>query len=825
MLTTNRITFATIIILLALLPALVACSDGQQQARQKYNVVISELMPSNRTGLINGSNSPTDWIEIKNNGNSPIDLEDFTLVVKKNSADDQSQSTADKKKDKTRKWTFPAVKIDAGEYLVVFADKTNDSIPGNSLQANLKLPKEGATVQLLSPDDSVLSEVSYSAMEPDQSLALQSDNAYTATFWQSPGFENSRKGYEAANQRIDSLRNAPVLIWELMSRAPHSYENWVELKNVSDSPVDLSAYSLSKKMGKEEAWQLPAKTLAPGEIISYQLVGRKAGKGNAQQAPFKVGDAETIVLSKNGKFVDGMCARLTPYGGSVGRLPGRKGLFYFTSPTRGKENDKSGMRYIAEKPLWNQAPGIYKDQKNLCLKLKDPERKVHYTLDGSEPTVNSPVVRDSIVINKPTVVRCFAEGDSATLRSNIATATYLIGVDHDLPVVNISLNQGDFYNSSNGIYANGPGYGGEFPYFGANFWKNWTKKAHVELFDGDKKFASDCGLKIFGGYSRALPKKSLRIKFRGQFGDSKVNYDFFNTGQPLDIEDLVLRSGSQDYNRYMIKDEFFTSLARTDSTSLLSQLYRPVAVYINAEYFGLYYLREKIDKNFVARKLNLPNDSIDLHLSGPSQYKTLENRIAGLDMTKSENFKLAQDNIDLQGLIDYKIGNIFSGKWDTGNIRYARSRHPKSDRKWRFVYYDIDASWSRSGTPKAAFSLSMSPDVLPPEKARHNVLINSMLRNSDFRQMFLERLAYHLANAYSVKNTTAHFDKFIDQIRNEMKLNCQRWKGLSYAQWEKNIKEFRARLETRPKIILDDLRRYLSITDAENQKHFSSLGY
>lgn len=834
----NRLFFTSFIALAAL--AIVSCGSVAEPDR---NIVINELMASNRTGLLKNGKKPADWIELKNTSDHPVNLEGYELSVEKTLPDSMSAANG----ATPEKWELPDVNIGPGECLVIFCDKKkkkevdakkekkekkkkaadDKEKAAKDLSADFNLPKEGATVRLVAHGNKTISEVKYGALEPDQALALQADKTYKPTFWQSPGFDNNRKGYEEAMLKIDGQRQSPLKIWELMSRAGHSYDNWVELKNVSDQPLDLSAYRISKKMDKSEGWQLPARTLAPGEIISFQLAGGKAAKNNPQQAPFKIGSNETVVLIKDSTFADGMCARLTPYGGSIGRQIGQQGFFFFDTPSRNADNGSAGLRYIAENPAFDQKPGIYKDKEKMVIRLRDKTRPVHYTLDGSEPTMSSPVLKDSLVLTKPTVIRSFAEGDSVTMRSNIATTSYLLGVDHDLPVINISVNNGDLYNHSNGIYADGPGYGGDFPYMGANFWKNWTKKAHVEMFDDKGGFASDCGLKIFGGFSRALAKKSLRLKFRGQFGDAKVNYDFFGTGQPMDFEDLVLRSGSQDYNRYMLKDEFFTSLAQkgSDTGSMLTQMYRPVAVYINAEYFGLFYLREKVDKNFVARKLNLPNDSIDIHLSGPSEYRKMVTRIQGMDMSKPENYEFARQNIDLVSLIDYKIGSIYAGRGDVGNIRHVRSRAAGSDRKWRFVFYDIDVSWQASGKPSARFFLSTASDAIVPEKAFHNVLMEKLLRNKDFRQLFLERLSYHLANTYSAKTATEHFDKFVAQIRNEMKHNCKRWPGLSYEKWEKNIAEFRSRFDNRPQLVLNDLRKYLSITDEENKKYFSSLGY
>lgn len=819
----KKIIFSVFFI--ACLFAISSCSNRKSDKYyNNLNIVINELMSSNRTGLQKDNKNPVNWIELKNNEKDSIDLEGFKLVVTKET-DKEVNDSSKNKEVKTAEWTFPSVKIGGGQCMVVIADKIKDSQKGGSLQADLKLPKSGGSIQFIAPNGSVLSQVNYADLEPDQALALQPDSTYKPTYWQSPGFENTREGYESAILEIDGQRNGPILIWELMSRAPHSYENWVELKNVSDKPVELSGYKIAKKMGKDEEWALPEKTLDPGQIISFKLVGGKANLNTGTQAPFKLGDPETIVLTKDGKFIDGVCGKLSQYGGSIGRKNNEKGFFFFSVPTQNSENGSDGCRFIAEKPEWNKKPGIYKKNDKIILKLKETGRPVHYTLDGSEPTHSSPVFKDSIVLTQPTVVRSFAAGDSVTMPSNIATATYLLGVEHSLPVINISLDREDLYNFNTGIYANGPGYGEESPHSGANFWKNWTKKAYMEMFDDQGGFESDCGFKIFGGYSRQLPKKSFRIKFRGQFGDAKVNYDFFGNGQPLDFEDLVLRSGSQDYKNNMIKDEFFTSLTQSGSPSLLTQMYRPVALYINAEYFGLYYLREKVDKNFVARKLNESNDSIDVTLSGPSHYRNLVNKIGSMDMRNNENFEFARKNIDFQGLIDYKIGNIFAGKTDVGNIRHVRSRNPGNDRKWRFVFYDIDYSWSASGKPSASMYLSTAPGAIVPEKIFHNVLIDRLLKNKEFRQLFLERLSYHLTNTYAANNTTAYFDKFIETIRPEMKLNCKRWPELSYERWEKNIEAFRSRFENRPKTVLNDLRQYLSITEEENKKYFSHLGY
>lgn len=857
-------------LMLAGLLILVSCSDSSNVDKGKY-IVINELMPSNRTGILNDKGKAADWIELKNTSNDSIDLKGFQLQVERleldsialaekeakkerkkaaraaAAADDEAAAEKEAEKEEKVKeqvmtWSFPAVKIGPGESLVVFASKSKKDenseageeapAPGRLLSADLKFPKEGGTVRFLTPRGSVIHELKYGAIEPDQSLSMQPDSTYKASYWQSPGFDNTRKGYEAAMLKMEEQRKSPLLIWEVMSRADKSAENWIELKNVSNGDVQLSDYALSKKLGKKEGWQLPSKVLKPGEIVTIVLSGNKA-RGDLN-APFKLGDSETIVLSKNGKFVDGVCAKSTIIGGSIGRANGQKGFFFYSTPTKNAENGDGGRRFVAESPEFNYKPGVYKEGSVITLRLKDPSRKVHYTLNGSAPTSDSPLLKDSIVVKENTVVRTFAEGDNENLRSNVATATYLIGVKHDLPIVNITVNNSDLYDYNTGIYADGPGYSPDFPHHGANFWKDWTKNANVEYFDGKEGLNAACGLKIFGGYSRSDPKKSFRLKFRGKYGDKEIDYDYFGTGRPVGLRDIVLRSGAQDYNRCMIRDEFFTSLLQANSPSLLTLAYRPVALYVNGKYFGLYYLREKFNDHYVARHLDISNDSVNIifskYLENGSRagYDNIIRYVTTHSMKEKADFEYVDKLVDLQGLIDQKLGEIYAGNHDVGNVRYVQSPDPKGDRKWHFVYYDLDASWI-SDMPSAAFYLAGSGPqafgAVAGDVSVHNTLISRMLQNPQFRELFLERLSYHLANTFSEKNATAVFDNLVARVRNEMKLNCERWPQLSYEGWEKNIATFRSKFKERPKQMLDDIRNYLKITPEEEKKYFSSLGY
>lgn len=125
-------------------------------------IVINEVMASNHVTLADPQGEFNDWIEIKNVSDQPVDLAGMYL--------------SDNPQDPL-KWAFPAETwIEAGGYVLVWADEDGDDTPG--LHANFKLSATGETLWLLDTAanrHALLDSVSFGPLEMDQSMGRYPD--------------------------------------------------------------------------------------------------------------------------------------------------------------------------------------------------------------------------------------------------------------------------------------------------------------------------------------------------------------------------------------------------------------------------------------------------------------------------------------------------------------------------------------------------------------------------------------------------------------------------------------------------------------------------
>ena len=306
---TKKGTLLIGIMALLLIPTFSSCDQ-----QGKGDFVINEIMASNHSSIMAKDGELYDWLEIKNISNKPASLEGYTLIIEKNANDSEEDNNVNQKS-----WELPAVELKAGECVVIFASKKDKSDPNGELHAGFKLPSKGGKIMLMK-GESVMSEVEYGILDDDLCLKRRDDGSYITSHEATPGYDNDDQGLEKSISNIEKQRSgAPLRVWELYTKGNKNGEAWVEIKNVSDSAINLQTYFLTTSKKNMNQYQLPDVVLQPGSF--YVVNGKEAG--------LKLATNKTVAITHNGKFVDGLCAPFTPKGVSIGHVDGKNGIYFF----------------------------------------------------------------------------------------------------------------------------------------------------------------------------------------------------------------------------------------------------------------------------------------------------------------------------------------------------------------------------------------------------------------------------------------------------------------------------------------------------------------
>ena len=119
---------------------------GPDAAGAPLGLSISEVQASNDDTLLDEDGDSSDWLELRHGGAAPVDLAGWHLT--------------DDREDLTR-WTFPAVTMNPGDHLVVFASGKDRRVAGRELHASFELASGGEWVALVAPDGTIVDELRY----------------------------------------------------------------------------------------------------------------------------------------------------------------------------------------------------------------------------------------------------------------------------------------------------------------------------------------------------------------------------------------------------------------------------------------------------------------------------------------------------------------------------------------------------------------------------------------------------------------------------------------------------------------------------------------
>jgi len=751
---------------------------------QNLQILISEVMASNCSTITNAAGQLCDWIELKNVGSQAADLSGCYL------SDDP---------DKRALHPITGLTLQPGQTAVILCSGA-DAAAG---EAAFALSKSGFTLMLTGPAGNILTTLDVPALEDDRVYALKADGTYFQTEQATPGYDNTQAGREAF--LLSQTAPGPLVISEVMpSNASFLRQDdgkcydWLELQNISDQPVDLSQFCLSNNRDFPDMMTLPQQILAPGQRIVIICSGSAQLSGNYIYAPFTLSREECWVYLTHaaGGFSDYVHVYDVPYQGSVGKVTGQNGTYYFTKPTPGTDNG-TGVAFISATPTVETPDGIYNDVKDVEVVLSG-EGEIRYTLDGNPPTAASALYTGPIRLTGTTVVRA-ASFEEGKLPSDLVTAAYIINENHTLPVISVAVEHDEMFGGA-GIHT--------------NFRTEREIPCNVKLFENGQGFDIDCGIKMFGHMGLTSPKKSFKINFRGRYGEDFLTYPVYGQDAPQYFDSLIIRSG-QDYPFTIFRDELFTSLARETGDNILAQRHKFCILYINGRYWGIYTMKEAFSETMIATNYGITQESVEIvqaPVDADTEMFRLMQYCRNNNMSDPEVWAYVTSQVDVDSIIDWMIMEGYSTNSDTQqNLRYFRSPE-LGDGGWHFAYYDIDWGWW--------FDIQFTYMLSPNESLQHMSLTRNMMENPEFREKFLTRLSELMATTLSNEHVHSCIDSYVELLKPEVQRDRDRW-DLTYAGWEYRLQEMRDFLDDNHlQKIVQNLRRYIGLTNKEAETYF-----
>jgi hypothetical protein len=766
-------------------------SDVEKISWEKPTVRINEYSPRRNPLVYDENHDTRGWVELYNYGTIMVDLSGMHLSDNPNRLD---------------KWEFPEGSIiNAGEYKVLqFSSEDNPQHISFNLRSNDEF-------LILSNQDRRVIDTVPVIMVPiyaSYGRCLSNPEDWLFFPFPTPGESNTALSY-------DTIEGLSLLEWRGVYIQNVTLDNKLTLFNSTDEAVSLDGWRTSLPSGDGRSQNLSGTIPANGTVeVALTAFAMRALQGR-----------EIFIFDNEGKIRDVFDTGELRYDVSSGRRQNAvTDCQYFFLASSGMSVPLSKYSAGPEFSTEDMYVGI---GTSITL-TAESGTTIRYTLDGTMPTSSSAIFTAPIPILRDTVIsaRVYRDGE---IPSTPVVRTFITGITHTLPVVMLTSCPVGLFSHETGMLAKGPGWKeGDFPYTGANFWKRWEREAHFAYYDenGVLQVESRAGIRVFGQFSRAVDQKSIAVFFRNRYENNRVDYPFFPDNDVTRFGSLVLRNSGQDHNITKLKDAFIHKAVQ-GVTAVDIQDARPVAVYINGEYWGLYNLREKINRHMYHHRYGIPTDEIDVIKANRradegcnTEYLAMVDRLRTLNINTPEGYQYVVDNIDLDSWMDWWIVQTFMGNTDTGNIRAFKQRG--EGHKWRWQLFDLDwALWNSTYHWNSIGDHMLHPVGHGVGRNFNTIIARKLMEHDGIRNQFIERYAYHINNTFKPERLIAIMDDYADQIRPEMPHNIEKWREFRSIQgWEDRLETMRRIIREKPDLMKGHLKSSFNLSSARMAELF-----
>ncbi len=496
----------------------------------------------------------------------------------------------------------------------------------------------------------------------------------------------------------------------------------------------------------------------------------------------------------------------------------------------GSEPDKNSYKY--QQPLVitdaSENPNVYSMRTDVTTRFSDEIDEEYIDL-SREPLY---VVPDSN-IDKCNILKVVYY-DQYGNKSDVEERVYFVGFANkegyeNVNIISITTSPENLFDYEDGIYVTGQSFDdycsngipenkkSSWEHWKANYHQRgraWEKESSIQIFDKDRELVLSqiAGIRVQGGASRGFYPKSLNIYAREEYGNNRLNYDFWGTGYIP--KRVTLTSGGNDYYS-KIRDRLASEL--TDDCNIVTMNYEPYILFLNGEYWGFYYLTEKYDAQFIEYYYGINSDIVDENIiiikNGAIEvgteedkyelYDTMVDYIENNDMSIQENYQKACELMDMDSFIDYfaiesYIARI--GDWPKSNYALWRSRNISDqsyeDGKWRWMLFDVNSASMKSGYCDSDYIY---------ENRKDSKMFDSLCENEEFKRQFSERIIELTNTIFEKGLVNQKITEYVELMDKPMEKHFQRFFGTSNDLFHSGIEEIRYFFDEREPYIAETI--------------------
>lgn len=509
--------------------------------------------------------------------------------------------------------------------------------------------------------------------------------------------------------------------------------------------------------------------------------------------------------------------------------------------------------------IFSASGGFYEEVFQLELFNYYPQNHIRYTVNGNSPTAQSPLYDEPLVLDERnysksdifTIVNCpeneYFSVDSVqhciVIRaavfdaednciSRVATHSYFIralGCDtHGLPAVSLCADSSDLFGYYRGIFVPGYWQSPTLPQWTGNYFgkgREWERLCNVEFYDQDNHgINQQAGLRTHGGASRRYQQKGMKLYAREEYGKKRFRYLFFEE-MPIDnIKHFSLKPfRGSNWLQTGLNDALCHRVARFLDIDVLGT--RAVVVFLNGEYWGIYYLEEATDGHFLEDHYGFNPDSCNiiknwttLDEGDDTEWHNLYDWIENADLSQAEDYDYLCSKIDMHNFIDYLIFELYSSNvdWPANNVRCWQT----DDRKWRWMFFDGDGCFFRDWDVFA--NIVDTSDHLNPSNATATLFYRRLLKNDDFVESLRSRFEDLMNHWLNYTHTGTPLSALRDEIEGEIANQSYRFGfPVNDSVWSEDADKIDAFLQTRNQVMEEQILAFLSLLSAEAPESFS----